>query len=62
MTLYDVALVLPMESEVPHYLTQAIAVIGMRPVMAVDVILGRDVLRHCTLIYEGKSSQCRLVI
>ena len=43
MEQYDVALLLHVEGTI-HYLTQALPVIGMRPLPAVDVLIGRDVL------------------
>jgi hypothetical protein len=61
MEQYDVALLLRVEGTV-HYLTQALPVIGMRPLPAVDVLIGRDVLNNCTLIYDGKRGECRLIM
>jgi hypothetical protein len=54
---YDIALYIPIHSQTHPFILPAMSVLERSlKVQGIDVLLGRDVLQHCLLVYDGRAS------
>ena len=57
---YDVSLMIPPPSGIPFFLPALAVIESNLQMQGIDGLIGRDVLAHCALIYNGQTSSYSL--